>query len=66
MTSEQAIKAPIFLTFISSLVVLGASLAMKDSFDREKMGALETMSCHLEKTVQAGDGFGRLPCPLGF
>ena len=65
MTSEQAIKAPIFLTFISSLVVLGASLAMKDSFAREKTGALETMSLSFKKTVQAGRWIWKTPLPFG-
>jgi MFS family permease len=65
MTSAQAIKAPIFLTLISSLIVLGASLAMKDSFAREKMGALETMSLSFKKTVQAGAWIWKTPLPFG-
>ena len=65
MTSDEAIKAPIFLTFISSLVVLGASLAMKDSFAREKMGALETMRLSFKKTMQAGAWIWKTPLPFG-
>ena len=65
MTSQDAVKAPIFLTFLSSLVVLGAALGMKDSFAREKMGAWETMRSSFTKTVQAGSWIWKTPLPFG-
>ena len=65
MTSDEAIKAPIFLTFLSSLVVLGAALGMKDSFVAEKMGAWETMKSSFRKTVQAGTWIWKTPLPFG-
>ena len=65
MTSQDAVKAPIFLTFLSSLVVLGAALGMKDSFALEKMGAWETMRSSFTKTVQAGSWIWKTPLPFG-
>jgi MFS family permease len=65
MTSDEAIKAPIFLTFLSSLVVLGAAMGMRDSFVAEKMGAWETMKSSFRKTVQAGTWIWKTPLPFG-
>jgi MFS family permease len=65
ITAETAVKAPIFLTFISSLVVLGAALGMKDPFEAEKMGAWETMKLSFRKTVEAGSWIWKTPLPFG-
>ena len=64
ITAETAVKAPIFLTFISSLIVLGAALAMKDPFEQEKMGAWETMRSSFKKTVEAGSWIWKTPLPF--
>ena len=64
ITAETAVKAPIFLTFISSLIVLGAALAMKDPFEQEKMGAWETMRSSFKKTVDAGSWIWKTPLPF--
>ena len=64
ITAETAVKAPIFLTFISSLIVLGATLAMKDPFEQEKMGAWETMRSSFKKTVEAGSWIWKTPLPF--
>ena len=65
ISAEQAIKAPIFLTLLSSLVVLFASLAMKDPFAVEKTGALKIMQKSFQKTLQAGSWIWKSPLPFG-
>lgn len=64
ISEEQAIKAPIFLTFLSSLVVLYASISMKDTFAREKIGAEKIMRKSFQKTLQAGTWIWKTPLPF--
>ena len=64
ISEEQAIKAPIFLTFLSSLVVLYASISMKDTFAGEKIGAEKIMRKSFQKTLQAGTWIWKTPLPF--
>ena len=54
ISSETSIKIPIFLTFLSSLVVLGSALGLKESLHQEGKGALEAIRSSLRKTKEAG------------
>ena len=64
ISEEQAIKAPIFLTFLSSLVVLYASISMKDTLAGEKIGAEKIMRKSFQKTLQAGTWIWKTPLPF--
>ena len=65
ISTETAIKAPIFLTLLSSLVVFGATLLMKDPLKKEKMGAWQTIKSSFSKTTEAGAWIWKTPLPFG-
>jgi hypothetical protein len=65
-TSQALIKAPILLTFISSIVVLIASLGMKESpLEKKDTSFGETIRTSLRTTLEAGSWIWKTPLPLG-
>ncbi len=54
VSDETTIKIPIFLTFLSSLIVLGAALGQKETIQASNQGALEAIRLSLRKTKVAG------------
>ena len=65
-TPEALVKAPIFLTFLSSLVVLVAALGMKEQKTAPKsQTALETMRQSFGTTLSAGSWIWKTPLPFG-
>ena len=54
ISDETSIKIPIFLTFISSLIVLGSALGLKENSLRTDRGALQAIRSSLRKTQEAG------------
>ena len=65
-TPETLVKAPIFLTFLSSLVVLVAALGMKEQKTAPKsQTALETMRQSFGTTLSAGSWIWKTPLPFG-
>ena len=63
---ESAIRAPVFLTFLTSLVVLGAALGMKETMESPESGALRaTIRASLRKTREAGSWIWSTALPFG-
>ena len=54
VSDETTIKIPIFLTFISSLIVLGAALGQRETIQASNQGAVEAIRLSLRKTKVAG------------
>ena len=54
VSDETTIKIPIFLTFLSSLIVLGAALGQRETIQASNQGALEAIRLSLRKTKVAG------------
>ena len=54
VSDETTIKIPIFLTLLSSLIVLGAALGQKETIQASNQGALEAIRLSLRKTKVAG------------
>ena len=54
VSDETTIKIPIFLTFLSSLIVLGAALGQRESIQASNQGAVEAIRLSLRKTKVAG------------
>ena len=54
VSDETTIKIPIFLTLLSSLIVLGAALGQRETIQASNQGALEAIRLSLRKTKVAG------------
>ena len=54
VSDETTIKIPIFLTFLSSLIVLGAALGQRETIQASNQGAVEAIRLSLRKTKVAG------------
>ena len=54
ISDETSIKIPIFLTFLSSIVVLGSALGLKETMHQEGHDALKAIRSSLRKTKEAG------------
>jgi len=54
VSDETTIKIPIFLTLLSSLIVLGAALGQRETIQASNQGAVEAIRLSLRKTKVAG------------
>ena len=65
-TAETLIKAPVFLTFLSSLVVLFAALGMKETGTKAKNQTIvETVRRSFQTTLTGASWVWRTPLPFG-
>ena len=65
-TAETLIKAPVFLTFLSSLVVLFAALGMKEIGTKAKNQTIvETVRRSFQTTLTGASWVWRTPLPFG-
>jgi MFS family permease len=62
---EITIKIPVFLTFLSSLIVLGAALGLKETMQESGQGALKAIRSSLRKTKVAGVWILTTALPFG-
>jgi len=65
ISDETSIKIPIFLTFLSSLIVLGAALGQRETVQTSNQGALEAIRSSLRKTRVAGVWILTTALPFG-
>ena len=65
VSAQTMVKAPIFLTFLSSLVVLGAALGLRESASRENRFAWTAVRASLRKTKEAGSWIWSGALPFG-
>ena len=65
VSAQTMVKAPIFLTFLSSLVVLGAALGLRESASRENRFAWTAVRASLRKTREAGSWIWSGALPFG-
>ena len=62
---KDLVKAPVFLTFLSSIVVLIAALGMKESgADPQSRSVTETMKKSFQTTLSGGSWVWRTPSPI--
>lgn len=54
VSDETTIKIPIFLTFLSSLIVLGAAIGQRETIQTSSQGAIEAIRFSVQKTRVAG------------
>ena len=65
-SSHALIKAPILLTLLSSIVVLVASLGMKETpLEKKEHSFGQTIRTSLHTTLEAGSWIWKTPLPLG-
>ena len=65
LSDETTVKIPIFLTLLSSLIVLGAALGLKETMQKSGQGALEAIRSSLQKTKTAGIWILTTALPFG-
>ena len=65
VSDETTIKIPVFLTFLSSLIVLGAALGQRETVQTSNQGALEAIRLSLRKTKVAGVWILTTALPFG-
>jgi len=65
ISDETSIKIPVFLTFLSSLIVLGAALGQRETVQASNQGALEAIRSSLRKTKVAGVWILTTALPFG-
>ena len=65
VSDETTIKIPVFLTLLSSLIVLGAAMGLKETMQEAGHGTLEAIRSSLLKTKEAGIWILTTPLPFG-
>jgi MFS family permease len=65
LSAETMIKAPIFLTLLSSLVVLGAALGLRENFRGSNDTPMEAIRTSLVETKEAGLWIWSTALPFG-
>ena len=65
VSDETTIKIPVFLTFLSSLIVLGSALGQRETVQTSNQGALEAIRSSLRKTRVAGVWILTTALPFG-
>lgn len=64
-SSQTLVKAPILLTFLSSIVVMVAALGMKENFSKPSGSPMATMRDAFNKTILAGNWVWKTALPFG-
>ena len=65
VSDETTIKIPVFLTFLSSLIVLGSALGQRETVQTSNQGAHEAIRSSLRKTRVAGVWILTTALPFG-